>query len=371
MSNFLASYLPAQFDSLPRLALRAWRNGQRPGRLAVLFAGLGLALTPADLLLSVAERRRYRMGAEPTRPLIFVCGPPRSGTTLVAQVLIRYLPVAYFNNLTSLFPRSPLSANALFRRWIRPYPVEFSSYYGKSDHLSGPNDALYLWDRWCGGDRTRVPGAFDSKTRAEIRSFFAAVENFYHLPLVNKNNSLNAFAALIADTLPTAQFICLDRDPVFLAQSLLIARDEIVGDPGTAYGLRHRAAAAASPSNDPVEDVCRQVVFHQAITRQQRERIGPERFHVIAYESFCAAPQKLVRWVAEDILREALGATGELNQLQPFQVSRKLRLDERTLAEIRTWLRALASRRSVDAAERTEAENSGKSGGRRLVQHVG
>jgi Sulfotransferase family len=321
----------------------------------MLLAGLGLALTPADLVLSVAERGRYRMGACPTRPLIFVCGPPRSGTTLLAQVLIRYLPVAYFNNLTSVFPRSPITANAILRRLIRSYPVKFSAYYGKSDHLSGPNDALYLWDRWCGTDRTRIPRAFDSQPRAEMRAFFAAVQDFYQLPLINKNNSLNTFASLVADILPTSQFICLDRDPVFLAQSLLIARKEIVGDLSTPYGIHHRAAGGAS--DDPIEDVCRQVVFHQAVACDQLARIGPERFHVISYESFCATPREVVRWVAEEILHDPRVAADELKQLQPFQVSRRVRLDERTLAQIRAWLLEFGSTRLADAVQWTKAEN--------------
>ena len=83
--GLIGRYLPTQFRNPVGLALRVWRNGRRPGRSALFFAGLGLVLSPLDLLLALAERRRYQRaaGAE-AAPLVFVCGAPRSGTTLVA-----------------------------------------------------------------------------------------------------------------------------------------------------------------------------------------------------------------------------------------------------------------------------------------------
>ena len=72
-----------------------------------------IAAAPADFALSPFERRLTQSVTVPRHPLILVCGAPRSGTTVVYQTLVNHLPVAYFSNLTALFPRSPLAAQRL------------------------------------------------------------------------------------------------------------------------------------------------------------------------------------------------------------------------------------------------------------------
>ena len=224
----------------------------------------------------------------------------RSGTTLAEQVLINNLPVAYINNLTSIFPRSPLIANKLFDRYLwKNGAFPYHSYYGKSTKISGPNDALYLWDRWFGSDRTVVPKTLGETKGREMVRFFGAFEKFYKKPIVTKNNSLNTYAYLVAGLLESAYFICMNRDPVYLAQSLLRARQEIHGDLNTPYGVDE---ADFSVTGDFIEDVCRQVRFHNRKIQEQLRIIGAERFWVVPYELFCSNPEELVRRVSEEIL---------------------------------------------------------------------
>jgi len=286
--------IPSHFRHPFGLAKRVWQSGGAEGRFAMLLAGLGLVATPLDLLLAPLERRLYRRASMPRLPMIFVCGPPRSGTTVVAQALARALPVAYFTNFTSLFPRSPVTASRIFRVRPRSDAVTLSSHYGRSVGMRGPNDGLYLWDRWLGGDRMSTVQRLEAVAARDLAQFFGAYEAWAGRSLVTKNNSLNAHAALIGAQLPTARFICLDRDPVFLAQSLLIARSHIHGDEMVAYGLHD----GSSRGRDPVGDVCRQVRFHQQLAKAQLAQLGPERFEILSYETFCANPAEIVAKVA-------------------------------------------------------------------------
>ena len=67
--------------------------------------------------------------------------------------------------------------------------------------------------------------------------FFNAFEAWSGLPLVAKNNNLNASASLVAEVLPDCYFLCLTREPVFLARALLRARRDIHGREDLGYGL--------------------------------------------------------------------------------------------------------------------------------------
>ena len=140
--NWIDRHVSRQFANPFKLAVDLLREPNPAARSAMFMAGCGLLLTPLDLALGPFERRLYARAQRPTRPILLVAGPPRSGTTLVAQTLINRLDVAYPNNLTALFPRSPVLSNALLRRLVRPRPGSYNAFYGKSTGLAGANDAL-------------------------------------------------------------------------------------------------------------------------------------------------------------------------------------------------------------------------------------
>jgi hypothetical protein len=103
---------------------------------------------------------------------------------------------------------------------------------------------------------------------------------------------------------------------------LLRARDEIHGTTEEAYGLTD---PEAPPGEDPVENVARQVSFHERLITAQQARLDSSRFRVISYERFCADPGGLAREVAEwlGMDRETAVRTGAI---APFRVSDRVRL---------------------------------------------
>ena len=331
--RLLHRFLPAHFHNPFALAVRLWRTGDAKARLAMGTAAGGLLLAPVDMLLSVAERRRYASAPEPRWPIVIVCGPPRSGTTLVAQVLVANLPLGYLTNRTALFPRSPLTSMRAFGGRGQ-HPGGYDSFYGKTRSFDGQNDALYVWDRWLGSDRTTAPVALSAERHASMRRFFGAWQAQVQGPVLAKNNSLNASAHLVAEALPEARFICLARDPLYLAQSLLLAREEIHGDRRFPYGLTH----GGPPLADPLEDVCRQVRFHEQLARTAQERLGPDRFWILSYEAFCADPRGLVERVAREFLRQPPDPARIDPALKPFSESRRVRLEPSAFERLRELL---------------------------------
>lgn len=298
--RLLSHIVPTHFRDPVGLAKRLVKTGDPAAHFAMRSAAAGLATTPLDLLLRPFENRLLRNAPRRKHPIVFVCGAPRSGTTVVAQTLINHLPVAYFDNLTSVFPRSPLTATRLLRRKRREATsIEYHSYYGKSTKWGGPNDALYLWDRWLGDDRAAIPTKFSERTARDMRRFFDAAEAVHGRALLNKCNNLNTFAHLVAEVLPEARFVCTTRDRRYLAQSLFKARTDIHGDPNVPYGLAEREAAGGAV--DVYDDVCRQVLFHERTIERQRAMIGPKQFRIVPYEKFCAEPKRLVDLLRRDV----------------------------------------------------------------------
>lgn len=281
------------------LATRILRSGSREARAALFYAAASIGAQPIDLLLAGQERKRIRRAGPGRHPLVFVVGPPRSGTTVAYQSLVKALPVSYFNNLTSVFPRSPITISRIARRPFRNREVDLASYYGRTAGWWKPNDGLYLWDRWLGADRRAIPERLDLGQSRFMVQFFGAWTEEFDLPLVNKNNALNHSAHLVADLIPQSHFICLTRNPVFLAQSLLRARTDIHGTEDVPYGVED---PGREHDEDPIRDVCMQVRFHSRAAHRQEDAIGSSRFWIVSYEEFCARPALLAARVGNEIL---------------------------------------------------------------------
>jgi hypothetical protein len=342
MSNlprrWLHRFIPSHFHDPVGLTRRLLRTGDPAALFAMQTAVLGLLAAPLDLVLQIAEQRRYRKAPAPRLPLLFICGAPRTGTTLVQQVLINHLPFAFINNLTAVFPRAPLTANRIFRSAAHAGGTAYHSYYGRTVGFSGPNDGLHLWDRWLGTDRTQVRTALTPVEQSEMRRFFGAMEQVFGRPVLAKNNNLNACASLVAEVFDRAFFICMTRDPLFLAQAQLRARLEIHGVEDIAYGLADTYGSGPGPA-DVVEDVCRQVLYHQHVAQAQQSRIGAERFWIVEYEAFCQNPSALVDAVAVKVLGQPQPTPA--TRLPPFTASNRVRIDPERFRHIAETLARL------------------------------
>jgi hypothetical protein len=251
---------------------------------------------------------------------VLVCGSARSGTTLAAQILERNLGLSHLDNLMALFPRAPLTAAAKFRRHLAPVTDHYTSFYGRTAGWAGHSDMLNLWDRWLGSDRATVPAHISPAAQRSMAEFFGALDEQSERPILCKNNALNASAHLVADALPTARFICILRSRESLALSLLNARLQIHGTADKPYGLGQDASRRSS---DAVEDVCRQVLFHEELAALQRKRLGPERFLCVPFEDICNDPRRFVMSVGREVLGETVDVAAMDPALVPFTTSRR------------------------------------------------
>lgn len=342
---FLHRYIPANFHDPLGLFIRLIRSGDQAARFAMYTAALGILCSPLDLLWQRREEARYRNATRPQQPLIFVCGAPRTGTTLTTQVLIHHLPVTYINNITSIFSRAPITASLALCKPVYNRAVDFKSYYGKSNGFAAPNDALYLWDRWFGKDRSVIPTTLGQEEQQAMIQFFAAYEEAFDRPLVTKNNNLNTYASLVADVLENAYFICMTREPIYHAQALLRARRDIHGDESQAYGINQ---PTATEPHTVIEDVCQQTLFHAQMIQQQQTHIGADRFWIVPYEEFCAAPDALVQRVAEEILGDTIDEATLKRALPPFQHTNRVNIEPQLFAQLQQTLTQLSMMQSVD-----------------------
>ncbi|MDQ1521339.1 MAG: hypothetical protein QOI55_2412, partial [Actinomycetota bacterium] len=256
-------------------------------RSALVRAALEVAAKPLDGALQRRERRLVAEAPHSDQPLLFIVGPPRSGSTIVYQTIVRRLPVSYATNLSSLFPRAPISAQELLGR-RKTACRDVRSYFGQTRGLLDANDAFHLWDRWLGSERYRAPARIPEASVRDMRRFFDVWRSRFPAPFVNKNNRNTDCLRQLADALPEARFVVVRRDPLATLQSLLIARRVVQGDVRIGWGLRSRDAEGDGPFA-AAEAVCDQLAEIEQRLRADCSRVAPSRLVEVSYEQFCAA----------------------------------------------------------------------------------
>ena len=125
------------------LVRRMLGSGDPAARAALGREALRYLVMPLDWIMGWWERRRLERPAVQSDPLVLIVGSPRSGSTLLYQVLTGHLPVSYPSNLTELFARAPITATKRFSRMGRRR-VAYRSYFGNTRALGSPNDAFSI-----------------------------------------------------------------------------------------------------------------------------------------------------------------------------------------------------------------------------------
>lgn len=159
---------------------------------------------------------------------VFIIGAPRTGSTILYQTITNQLDVLYVDNLICR-----LNKNFFFGFWISNKIFKqkahncFNSNHGNTSKCGyhAPSECGNFWYRWLPTDRHFIDyDDINEEMIREIREEITAVINYFDKPLVFNNNNIALRIKLIKLVFPNAKYIIADREPFFVAQSLLVAR---------------------------------------------------------------------------------------------------------------------------------------------------
>lgn len=252
-------------------------------------------LSPLDALL--VERCAAR-----SEGVAFIVGAPRSGTTLLYQLIARHLEVAYVSNELARFWSAPLAGSA----WLActrgtPRPGDrLRSDFGRDPDPGGPHEFSWFWHahgRFADHDDLRGAER-DGVDWAGIARKLSALSGFHAKPLVLKSlNFTDYHVPLLAEALPDARFLWIRREPLFACQSILEARRRRYGDVARWWSIRPRDVADWR-DRSPVEQVVHQVRDVEGALERARASLPRERFLALRYEALVERPTEVLSDVA-------------------------------------------------------------------------
>lgn len=230
-------------------------------------------------------------GAAPRRPTLFVVGIPRSGTTLLYQILAGSEAFLYPTNLIARYYRSP-AWGARTQRLLAPVlhrgDMAYGSRLGNTENWWGPHEFGYFWQRHFDFSAHHEPG--EPELTPLVRAL-AAFEAEGDHPLLFKNPVLCFVVEYLARALPEARFLWVQRPHLELAASIHRTRVRFHGDPGPWWSLR----PADAPVGAPVpEQIAHQIGRAQGALTRLRDRYA-HRVVEVRYADVCADPAQAIR----------------------------------------------------------------------------
>ncbi len=240
-------------------------------------------------------------------PPIFILGAPRSGSTLLVQVITDALDVGYITNRHCCFFGAPVLAERLFNPAFRKPASSYSSEFGSIAGAHAPSECGEWWYRFFRRRPSYVRlQDVDRVKMMRFRQSVAALTNAVDRPILYKNLYASLRIGAIAHYLPESLFIVNHRDEVDNGHSLLETRCRLFGDYERWWSMEPPQSAALKrlPAHQQVIEQIRHI--YATIDKDMATAgVQDARRFDVSYEEFCADPKQII-----DRLREFLQFNG-------------------------------------------------------------
>ncbi len=226
---------------------------------------------------------------------IFIVGAPRTGSTLLYQAIVTKYDVGYPSNCIARFWDNPVVGYILQKDIAGDidFQSDFDSEHGyaKNKFLE-PHEFGFFWDRWFDNSDSHYSSPDEEvslKLNQEVSKLFAISGKKW----VFKNLTLGLKIPLLKQVFPKAKFVWIKRNPLFVAQSLLIGRRERYDDINTWWSLKPKEINSIQKLN-PEEQVIAQIFFSEKQIKKDLNQIRGGDFVKITYEKLCENPDEVL-----------------------------------------------------------------------------
>ncbi|MBS7548319.1 sulfotransferase [Dietzia massiliensis] len=226
-------------------------------------------------------------------PTAQIVGLPRSGTTILYQVLARTARFGYPSNVMAFFWKAPHVGAYLQQRLSLAAPeLELHSLAGRTREPLGPHEFGYFWRNALGHSRNSVAPDRAPMRPQELQNTLSLINSAFDKPTVFKNLLAVSHVELFGTQLQNQYFLNIVREPIEVAASLLLVRDRLGLDVNEWFGT--------IPADDNIlfDNEIKQVTHQvQSLTSTIRASgIHSQSFCLtIDYRDLCARPRSVAQ----------------------------------------------------------------------------
>lgn len=266
-----------------------------------------------------------------SHPPIFFIGVPRSGSTLMIQVITDALDIGYISNRHCQLFGVPVLAERLFHPLKNKPLSNYQSNHGTTHGAHAPSECGEWWYRFFRRKPAHVTlNDVDPLKMQAFRCSIAALTNAIDKPILFKNLYASMRLEAIAKYIPESLFIVTHRREVDNAHSLLEARYRNFNSYKPWFSVEPPEIEKLKelPPHEQVVEQIRHI--HATIDHDiQAAGVTRDRRLDLNYEEFCGSPSKSVDAIQAFLKSHACHTTRrDISIPDHFSLRNTVRIDE-------------------------------------------
>lgn len=242
--------------------------------------------------LASAEESAYREMPE-AYPTLLIVGVPRSGTTLISQLVSTHLNVGYINNLIAAFWQAPVTGIRLSKKLLGDFrDSSFASDFGRTHQLWEPHEFGYFWSKHLQrADMAEPePAAPNEINWMHLKTVLNNMCAAFDAPIVFKSMLPGWYLRDLSQLMNRLVVVRIRRDPIDNACSLLKLRQEYNGSVDN-WGAIRPLEYTWLQHQSLEEQLLGQVYFVEAAHTQGLATIPSHRVLETTYDELCDSPR--------------------------------------------------------------------------------
>jgi hypothetical protein len=221
---------------------------------------------------------------------IFIVGSPRTGSTILYELLTNEMDILYPNNFSWRFYRnflfSFIFSNKIFKNKAHNC---FDSKHGDTLNCGwdAPSECGTFWRKWIDIDNKNFYD-FDSltqKQKNEIKEDIYSVINYFDKPILFKNLVTGQMMRVLSQIFPNAKFIFVKRDTLLTAQSILKAKRKNNMNDEQYWSIKPSNYQELKNIKNPYEQIVKQIYYIEKQIVEDSKLLNKNNFIVVNYEN--------------------------------------------------------------------------------------
>lgn len=229
-------------------------------------------------------------------PPVFIIGPPRSGTTMLFQLLAQSINCVYINNLMALLPCWMVALSKVGNMQSKDFK---ESDFGFVPGILSPNEAGPIFRYWFEDN--------SALKREAVKTVVAKLSDKHGAYFLSKN-LFNVFRIeAILETFPNAKFIVSRRNYNFLAQSIYLARIKQSKNKKDNWFSVRPPGYEKMLSLPVIDQIIWQIEQVELQTQRLYKSSNVSNFLEVRYEDMCSQPKVMLNTMSKFVGGKLLG----------------------------------------------------------------
>ena len=259
-------------------------------------------------MLEPLQKEQNKEFSEPQYPALLVIGAPRSGTTLLSQILASSANFCYPTNFLSRFAYAPMIGAMIQQMLFDPkfrfrnelhdlqQAVSFSSDLGKTDNAMDISEFYHFWRRFFPNHESHylLEDQLKEIKLSKMLQEIASIESICKKPFFSKGKMFQYNIKYFAEKISKLIFVYIKRDPVYVMQSILLSRRKMYGNDRIWWAVKPREYAWLKDM-DVYHQIAGQVLYSTRSIENELTSLPDTRKLCLTYEELCRDPRQVFR----------------------------------------------------------------------------